>query len=191
MSLQPIKNNIIFKFVDKVNAKGQFEKERTESGIILQSSFDDSAKEPRWVNVVAVGPDCTVKPGQQVLLPNLRWTQGFKHEGEMMWKSDESQAVAVRDTPESTLHALATNVIFVHRKPKSTPSYAGLTVVGGHVDNPSGVIIAIGPECYDELKGATFFYDGTNFTDNFSHGGFSLAFIKEENILAYEPKSGD
>lgn len=191
MSLLPIKNTIIFKFVDKVNAKGQFEKERTESGIILQSSFDDSAKDPRWVNIVAVGPDCTLKPGQQALLPNLRWTQGFKHEGEMMWKTDESQVAAFRDGPDTTLQAMTNHVIFVHRKQKQVQSYAGLTVVGGHVDTPSGVAIALGPDCQEDLKGATFYYDNTNFTDNFQHGGFSLAFIKDDNILAYEPKSGE
>lgn len=187
MGLITYNNNIVFQFVDAVNAKGQFEKGQTESGILLQASFDDSAKDPRWVTVTAVGEKCTVQVGQQVLLPNLRWTSGFKHNGEMFWKTDESQAVAVRDNPQSFLRPLTSYVIFSHRKPERVGFAGKLMIVGGHAESASGRVLLLGPDASPELKGATFWYNDTNFTDNFRHGQFDMAFIKDENILAYEP----
>jgi len=188
MTLNPINNNIIFSFVDPVNSKGEFEKGTTESGIILQSSFDDSAKSPRWGNVVSVGPACTVKVGQQILMPNLRWTSGFTHDGQRLWKTDETQIVATRDNESSKLHMLRNVVAFVQRTADSKMRTVGsLTVIGRNTDTPRGVVIVNGPDCPAELHRATIYYDDTNFTDMFSHGGFQLAFISDDNILAYTP----
>ena len=100
MKLTPVGNNIAFTFLDRVNSKGEFEPDPTASGILLQASFDDSAKQPRWANVVAVGPRCeTIKPGMQILLPNLRWTSHFKVDGQKVWRSDETQVAAYRASP--------------------------------------------------------------------------------------------
>jgi co-chaperonin GroES (HSP10) len=189
MNIKPIKNNIIFQFVDRVNSQGQFEKDRTDSGIYLQASVDDSAKQPRWVNVVAVGPGCeTVKPGMQALLPNLRWTSYFSMDGQKYWKTDEKEVVAVRDSNDSRCNPLADWVIFVERKAAAAKSSFGIVVVGGQEDTQTGLVTHLGPKCMTELEKSTIYHAMPNFSDKFQHGGFDLAFIKEENILAYVPK---
>lgn len=188
MNLTPIKNNIVFEFIDRVNAKGEFEKEKSESGLVLTSSFDDSAKEPRWINVVAVGPDCTsIRPGQQALLPNLRWTSGFKFGGVRMWKSDETQVVALRDAPASQIQPLENVVLFRRNAKTELKSPSGLIVVGGNDETPSGVVLHVGPDVSAELQsGATIYFDDTNFTDTFKHAGVVMSFIKDDSILAYQ-----
>jgi co-chaperonin GroES (HSP10) len=188
MNIVPVKSNgIAFEFIDRVNSKGEFEKESTASGIVLKASFDDSAKEPRWVKVIAVGPSCTIKVGQQVLLPNLRWTSGLKFEGVRVWMSDESQAVAVRDTPFAPIEPL-TNVVLFKQNPKADlKSTSGIIVViGGSDETPTGVVLHLGPKVSPELVvGTTIYYNDTNFTDTFRHAGVTMSFIKDDSILAY------
>lgn len=185
-TLAPIKNNIIFKFNDPVNAKGEFEKGTTETGIVLKSNFDDSAKEPRWVTVVAVGPECTIKPGQHALLPNLRWTSGFKHLGERLWKSDQSQVVATRETANGEAVPLTNHVIFrMNKKADLKPASGIIIVVGGSGDTASGVVVSVGPDADAELVGSTIYFDDTNFTDTYTANRVSYSFIKDENILAF------
>lgn len=189
MNIVPVKSNgIAFEFIDRVNSKGEFEKEATASGIVLNASFDDSAKEPRWVKVIAVGPECTVKVGQQALLPNLRWTSGLKFEGTRVWMSDESQVVAVRDSASAPIEPLANFVLF-RRKPKADlKSPSGIIVaIGGSDETPSGVVLHMGPKVSPDLSyHATIYFDDTNFTDTFRHAGVTMSFIKDDSILAYE-----
>lgn len=186
MKIMPINNNIIFTFVDRVNSKGEFEREKTESGILLQSSFDESAKSPRWVNVVAVGPECKhVKVGMQALLPNLRWTSHIEVEERKVWRSDETQVVAVRDNPTSNISPLTSVVLFKQAEKQQLRSSGLIIVVGNDGNTPSGTVIAVGPDAEPALAGATIYYDDTNFTDTFVHNGVTLSFIKDENILAY------
>lgn len=182
MTLKPIKNTFIFKFLDSINSKGQFNKDTTESGIILQSSFDDSAKEPRWVKVDIVGHECQdIKPGDTVLLPALRWTSGVKFEDEKIWKSDEMQAVAVL---EDTIVPLRDFVIFKKFKEEEKVSSFGLVIVGDpQSHSPRGTVVATGPDCVDAMLGDTLYYDDANFNDTFTVDGVEYAFIKEDKIL--------
>jgi hypothetical protein len=99
MSIRAIHNHIIFKFIDKTNLKGMFEESKTASGIILQSSFDESAKQPRWARIVAAGPQCSdvIKQDNiEILIDNLKWTNGVKYNGEFVWRTDESQLLGYR-----------------------------------------------------------------------------------------------
>jgi co-chaperonin GroES (HSP10) len=193
MNIKAIKNGFIFQFVDAVNAKGEFEKGTTDTGIILKATFDDSAKQPRWVNVVSVGPECkNIKEGDQVLLPALRWTAASKLEGQSIWKSDETQIVARRPRGDSTnsLVPLASYVIFTPVKSgTATASASGLLVVIGNVgDTPKGTVVQTGPDASPELTvGSTIFYNDANFFETFTDGGTEYAFIKDENILMFEP----
>lgn len=188
MNVTPINNNIIFTFVDRVNSKGEFEQDSTPAGILLNASFDDSAKSPRWVNVVAVGSKCTaIKPGDQVLLPNLRWTSHIKFDDKKLWRSDESQAVAVRDHAEAEIRPLSTYVLFEETRVESVRASGLILVVGASDETPSGTVAHVGPDVAGELAvGAKIFYNDTNFTDRFVHNGRNLSFIKDESILAYE-----
>lgn len=186
MKLKPIKNTFIFKFQDAINSKGQFEKNTTEAGIILQSNFDDSAKESRWVVVTEAGHECSdIRVGDEVLLPALRWTSGVKFDDDTVWKSDEMQVVAKRDKYDSVVVPLRDAVIF---KPfveeELTSSFGIILVKDPDANSPRGVIVAVGPDCTDAKIGEMVFYDAANFSDTFTFNGEELAFIKEANILA-------
>lgn len=186
MKLTPIKNTFIFKFQEAINSKGQFEKNVTETGIILQSSFDDSAKESRWVVVTEVGHECSdIRTGDEVLLPALRWTSGVKFGDETVWKSDEMQAVAKRDKYDSVVVPLRDAVIFKPYTEEEVVSSFGIVLVKDpEANSPKGVILAVGPDCIDARVGDMLFYDDANFFDTFTFNGEELAFIKEANILA-------
>lgn len=186
MKLKPIKNTFIFKFQDAINSKGQFEKDTTETGIILQSSFDDSAKESRWVRVMEVGPECSdVCKNAVVLLPALRWTSGVKFEDQKVWKSDEQQAVAIKDFEDGSALPFRDIVIFKPYTEEERVSSFGLVIVGDPDSNsPRGIVIAVGPECKDVVVGDMIYYDDANFFDTFMSGSEELAFIKEDKILA-------
>lgn len=186
MKLKPIKNTFIFKFQEAVNNKGQFEKGTTETGIILQSSFDDSAKESRWVRVTDVGPECSdVCRNAVVLLPALRWTAGVKFEDQMVWKSDEQQVAAVQDYEDGSALPLRDIVIFKPYEEEERVSSFGLVIVGDpDANTPRGIILAVGPDCTDAKVGDMMYYDDSNFTDTFTANGDKLAFIKEDKILA-------
>lgn len=186
MTLTPIKNTFIFKFQEALNSKGQFEKDVTESGIILQSNFDDSAKETRWVVVTVVGRECSdIRAGDEVLLPALRWTSGVKFGDETVWKSDEMQAVAKRDKRDNVIVPLRDTVIFKPLVEEEVVSSFGIVLVKDpEANSPRGVIVAIGPDCTDARIGDVVFYNGANFFDTFKFDGEQLAFIKEANILA-------
>jgi co-chaperonin GroES (HSP10) len=100
MKIRAIRDQILFQFVDRVNAKGQFEEAKSKGGIMIIGGFDDSAKQSRWVKVVSIGPDVNPelgKPGIELLIENLKWTAGVKFEGQTLWKTDESMVLAVRD----------------------------------------------------------------------------------------------
>lgn len=186
MKLTPIKNTFIFKFQEAVNNKGMFEKGTTETGIILQSSFDDSAKESRWVRITESGPDCSaVCRNAVVLLPALRWTSGVKFDDRTVWKSDETQVVAIRDMEDGTALPLRDLVIFKPYEEEERVSSFGLVLVSDPDSNsPRGIVVAVGPKCTDTKVGDMLYYDDANFTDTFMVGNEKIAFIKEESILA-------
>ena len=101
MGIRAIHNHIIFQFIDRVNAKGEFEEQQSKGGIILKGNFDQSAKNPRWARIVSVGPKCSEflkveKP--EILIDNLKWTIGVKYEGETYWRTDEDHVLCYRPT---------------------------------------------------------------------------------------------
>jgi co-chaperonin GroES (HSP10) len=186
--ITPLKNSIIFTFNDSVNIKGEFTKSATDSGILLNASFDESAKQPRWVTVTEVGPECkTVKPGMKVLLPALRWTAGFKINGTSKWKTDETQIVAYvenNDIVPTNKYVVFSPAIVV----QETTSF-GLVVLSNVANStPSGKVKCMDNQCDSDLQDATVYYSDTNFTDMFEDSNKQkLAFIKEDAILAYVP----
>lgn len=93
--LRPLKDSILFVFMDDVNYKGFSNK--TATGIIYKS-LDDGLNSPRWAKVLAVGPTVdTIKPGMHILIEALRWTEGFKFDGVMIWKTVEKEVMAIGD----------------------------------------------------------------------------------------------
>jgi hypothetical protein len=190
MNLRAIKNSIIFQFVDKVNGKGEFQKEATASGIEFSIKYqsDDSAKLPRWVNVISAGPECEfVKPGCQLLLPALRWTLASKLDGVSYWKTDETQAAAMRIVPEGSLIPMNTTLIIERQKKGAISKESVLFVVSGVTDTPQAEVKLAGPKCIAPLEQTTVLYNDANVYEDFVHNGEQLTFIKEEDVIAYFP----
>lgn len=95
--LRPLHKRIAFIFCDEVSG-GRFN-QTTESGLYIHKSVDKSLNEPRWGKVLAVGPDVEdedIKNKNDILIENLRWTEGFKHDGIQVWFTDEKEVIAVR-----------------------------------------------------------------------------------------------
>jgi len=98
MQIKPIKNHIVFQFLDAVDSKGQFVR-TTKSGIILGSHYDDSAKSARWANVIAVGPQVCEElrvEGCQILVAPLKWTSFFLFNDQKHWRTDENEVLMYR-----------------------------------------------------------------------------------------------
>lgn len=104
MEIRAIRNHILFQFIDRVTARGEFEEEKTKSGIIINSHFDTSAKTSRWARIVSLGPDCSNylrELGCEILIENLKWTKGVPFSGQTVWKTDENQILAYRYLTET------------------------------------------------------------------------------------------
>lgn len=185
MTITALGNSVLFTFVDDINSRNEFVKGSTESGIIIAGdTFDSSAKQSRWVNVIAIGPDVKdIQVGDQALLPALRWTEGIKHEGLRFWKTDEKEVVAVRRSGK--LFPLASWVLFKRHVNGHVRQVGLIAVIGGVTETPSGTAFAVGPAADAELVGTTIYYNDPNFTDFIKHEGVEIAFIKDENILAF------
>lgn len=186
MHLTPIKNNIIFQFLDKVDNKGQFVEE-TSWGLVIPGHFDTSAKTPRWGKVTDIGPECAeVAPGQLILIEALRWTEGIKFNGNTYWKTDEKQIVGYKLTEDSDFFPLGENIIFKRLEQRSQDRQ-GLKVVGDVQDTPKGRIVQTGPDCSEELSvGTTFYFSNDNFFNEFKHNGQKFWHIAQKDVLMYE-----
>lgn len=97
MNIRPLKNNIIFKFLeDTVGKKGAFLERQRESGIIIPLTAN-TQRVHRWGVALAVGPEVDgVQPGDYILIEALMWMEGVKlSENEKVWKTDDSKVLAV------------------------------------------------------------------------------------------------
>lgn len=183
--IRAIHNHIIFKFNDPVNSKGEFEEAAHESGIFLKGGYDKSAKKPRWATVTSVGDRCnTVKVGDTILIPALRWTEGAKIGDDRFWKTDEGQLVGV--IRDGKLLLLNKHVTFEHKPETISTSASGLTIISHITHNtPHSAVIDIATDCEPGLHGSQILYNGDTLFDFFKQDGRDLAFIKEEDIIAY------
>lgn len=102
-TLHPLKNSIMFEFLDETGgSKGKFTDRATSSGIIIAQA-DQQQKLPRWGKVIAVGPKSAVKVGEFVLIEALMWTFGTEVNNQKMWKTDDSRVMMVTDNIEDTV----------------------------------------------------------------------------------------
>lgn len=101
--VHPLKDNIMFRFLDESGGgKGKFNDRTLASGIIIAQT-DMQQKQPRWGEVLAVGPDVRdLKVGEYILVEGLMWTFGTEIEGQKMWKTDEGQIIFVTDDVKMT-----------------------------------------------------------------------------------------
>lgn len=94
-TLRPLRNTVMFRFLDSSGgAKGRFT-DTHSSGIVLVPSIS-SQKSHRWGEVLAVGPDCYgLEIGDYILIESLMWMEGTEIDGQKMWKTDDSKILAV------------------------------------------------------------------------------------------------
>jgi co-chaperonin GroES (HSP10) len=98
MKLAAICNHILFEFLDDLNSSSLFV-QKTAGGLIIAADFDTSAKQPRWAKVISTGPnadDALTVEGCEILIENLRWTEGVFFEGKKIWRTDDTQVLAYR-----------------------------------------------------------------------------------------------
>lgn len=93
MNIAPIQKKIIFRFLQETHRNG-FINVR-DSGIVVQSPFDDP-KIPRWAKVIKVGEEVLkVKSNDYILIEPLMWTEFFIDDDSMKsWSTDESKIMA-------------------------------------------------------------------------------------------------
>jgi len=188
MGLRAIKNHVIFRFVDEVDSKGQFV-QTTKWGFVIPGHYDNSAKSPRWGVVEKVGPECKhIKVGQQALISALKWSKGFKFNGENLWRTDEEQIVAICNIPTGSLQLLRDTIVFRRHDDSVSEGKHGLHVVGkAVVETPRGTVVLRGPDVVEELKDAVIYYSEDNFFNKFEHKNEQLWYIDEPSVLVYEP----
>lgn len=104
-SLRPLRNNVLFEFLDQTGgAQGKFT-ERTRSGLIIPN-LQSTQKDHRWGKVLAVGPEAEtdgIKVGDFILIEALMWTNHEVFEGEKLWKTDTSKIMCVTDDESQTV----------------------------------------------------------------------------------------
>lgn len=102
MKIFPLRNNIMFQFLDETSgSKGKFTDRKLASGIILPT-LDSSQKLPRWGVVIEKGPQAQVEVGEYILIESLMWTFGTEVDGVKMWKTDDTKVIMVTDDIEQT-----------------------------------------------------------------------------------------
>lgn len=98
--LEPIRNQIIFEFIEEAR-HGQFNSE-TSGGILIRETSDKQVDYCRWGRVLATGPNVTeFEEGQLVLIDKLRWTSGFKVTDKTYWVTTDEEILAVWDDPNT------------------------------------------------------------------------------------------
>jgi hypothetical protein len=98
MKLSAIRNHIIFEFLDKLDSQGQFT-QTSDAGLHIVGHFESSAQQPRWARVLTVGPqtdEVLADAGCEVLIDNLKWTEGVVLEGKKVWRTDDKHVLAYR-----------------------------------------------------------------------------------------------
>lgn len=102
-TLRPLRNTVLFRFLDETGgSRGEFS-ERTRSGLIIPK-LQSTQKGERWGKVVAVGPDVAgVEVGEFILIEPMMWTNHEVFEGEKIWKTNDEKILLVTDDESQTV----------------------------------------------------------------------------------------
>lgn len=95
MTLTPIRNNIIFTFVDDTSGGG-FVPASGGVIVIAQQNIANN-NTPKWGKVAAIGPDVdeNIEVGSYIYVTALMWSAGFEYEKTKYWKTDDTQVLVV------------------------------------------------------------------------------------------------
>lgn len=97
----PIKNHVIFQFVEDVTSTRFMNS--SKAGLIISSQDGNQSAIPRWGKVTHVGPDVNgISVGDHVLIEAGKWTTGFYVDGVRYWKTDDEVVLALGDEPTTT-----------------------------------------------------------------------------------------
>lgn len=89
--IQPIRDGILFEFVDGIESKTSMFTDQTDWGFTIAGDSATSGKYARWGRVVAIGPDVPtddIDVGTMVCIEPLMWSTGVEFEGSTVWKTD-------------------------------------------------------------------------------------------------------
>lgn len=99
MKIEPIRNHIIFEFVE--DTTGSKFNETTESGILIVQDKDKQLEDSRQIRLLAVGPDVKgLKAKDAAIVRNLRWTNAFLVDDKKYWLTTEDEILATLAQPE-------------------------------------------------------------------------------------------
>jgi co-chaperonin GroES (HSP10) len=97
MKLRPLRNNVMFQFLEDTGGqKGRFHERARASGIIIPPTMS-AQKVARWGRVVAAGPLAEVKEDDLILVEAMMWMEGSKWENGQVWKTDDTKILAITD----------------------------------------------------------------------------------------------
>lgn len=101
--LQPINNNVLFRFLDTTTgAKRMFSDRASASGIIVSAQRAEQ-QDPRWGQAIAVGPDLDIKVGEFIMINGGRWSAETEIMGTKLWKTDGDEILMVTDDINDTI----------------------------------------------------------------------------------------
>jgi co-chaperonin GroES (HSP10) len=94
--LNPIKNNILFTFLQEMSHQNGFEN-KTDWGFSVLSKTTDM-KKGRWAEVLHIGPDVKdVKIGDYVFIEPLAWTNKLTLENNNYWMTNEDKILLISE----------------------------------------------------------------------------------------------
>ena len=99
-NVEILQSFIVFQFEDEVDRgnRNAFH-EKSDGGIVLQSSFDEGTKRPRWATAIKVGPEVCedIQVGTKILITPMMWTRISSYNGERFARTEERHVLAVED----------------------------------------------------------------------------------------------
>lgn len=95
-NFNPIKNNILFSFLQEISYNNGFEN-KTDWGFSILSKTTD-IKRGRWAEVLNVGPDVKdVKVGDYVFIEPLAWTNKLTYQSRNYWMTNEDKILLISE----------------------------------------------------------------------------------------------
>ena len=101
--LSLIQNNVLFRFLDDTSGtQNRFTDRASASGIIVSARRAEQ-NNPRWGEVIAVGPNADVNVGDYIFIEGSAWSTKITFAGESFWKTDDDRIIMSTTDIEDTL----------------------------------------------------------------------------------------
>lgn len=102
LPIRPLHNKIFFQFEERVivnNAGVRSFENESECGVVVLGNNDHATKEPRWISVIATGPDVDsdIQVGMRVCVEALRWTEMMTVDGVDFWQTNDKEILAIEE----------------------------------------------------------------------------------------------